>query len=151
MRMLVRRLANTAPLGTVRRLATVALLALFPLMLATVAGAEPPPSVPLWPEGAPGSIGKSGEEVVRVNEYGEHIVSNIHRPSVTVYLPSAERSTGAAVIVIPGGGHVELWMDHEGYAVGRFLADQSAAEGSCLGHKKHSQVKGRECGSLTWQ
>jgi acetyl esterase/lipase len=29
--------------------------------------------------------------------------------------------------VIPGGGHVELWMDHEGYNVASYLADHGVA------------------------
>ena len=74
--------------------------------------------LPLWPQLQPQS-----EETLRINDYGEHIVSNVHQPSITVYRPKRERATGAAVIVIPGGSHVELWMDHEGYAVGQFLAD----------------------------
>jgi endo-1,4-beta-xylanase len=32
-----------------------------------------------------------------------------------------------AVIVIPGGGHSELWMDHEGYNVAKWLSDRGVA------------------------
>jgi acetyl esterase/lipase len=35
--------------------------------------------------------------------------------------------SGTSVIVIPGGGHKELWMDHEGYRVGELLADHGIA------------------------
>jgi endo-1,4-beta-xylanase len=81
----------------------------------------------LWPNGAPGSEGKNTEEVVRINQYGEHIVSNVHHPSITLYLPTKDKATGAAVIVIPGGGHSELWMDHEGYRVAEWLSDHGVA------------------------
>ncbi|HTW58986.1 MAG TPA: alpha/beta hydrolase [Terriglobales bacterium] len=81
----------------------------------------------LWPDGAPGSEGKPANETVRVNEDGEHIVSGVHRPSITPYLPSPGNATGAAVIVVPGGGHRELWMDHEGYAVAKWLSDRGVA------------------------
>jgi acetyl esterase/lipase len=64
---------------------------------------------------------------VRINEHGEHIVSNVHAPSITVYLPSRRDATGTAVIVIPGGGHAELWMDHEGGNVAEFLAAHGVA------------------------
>jgi acetyl esterase/lipase len=87
---------------------------------------EPQP-IPLWPNGAPGSQGKTAEEVVRLTELGEHIVSSVHRPSITPYFPAATMATGAAVIVIPGGGHRELWMDHEGYRIGRWLSDHGIA------------------------
>lgn len=81
----------------------------------------------LWPNGAPGSEGRTGPEVVRLTPQGEHIVSNVHRPSITPYLPSKDAASGAAVIVIPGGGHRELWMDHEGYRVGQWLSDHGVA------------------------
>jgi acetyl esterase/lipase len=82
----------------------------------------------LWPGGAPGSEGRGAEvEKVRVNERGEHIVSNVQAPSITAFLPAAEHATGTAVIVVPGGGHTELWMDHEGYRVAAFLTDHGIA------------------------
>lgn len=81
----------------------------------------------LWPNGAPGSEGKTGEEAVRVAEKGDHVVSNIHKPSITVYLPSKEKATGAGVVIAPGGGHRELWMDHEGYNVAKWLSERGVA------------------------
>lgn len=81
----------------------------------------------LWPKGAPGSPLDAGKETVRVTERGEHIVSNVHAPSITVYAPMHGKPTGTGVIVIPGGGHRELWMDHEGYRVADFLAGHGFA------------------------
>ena len=81
----------------------------------------------LWPNGAPGSEGKTADETVRVNENGEHIVSAVHRPSITLYLPSKDRATAAAVIIVPGGGHRELWMDHEGFSVAGWLSEHGVA------------------------
>ena len=80
----------------------------------------------LWPDGAPGSEGKTGDEKLRLYE-GEHIISNIHRPSITIYLPSKEKATGTAVIVIPGGGHKELWIAHEGYNEAKWLSEKGIA------------------------
>jgi acetyl esterase/lipase len=77
--------------------------------------------------GAPGSEAKTAVEKVRVNEYGEHIISSVHHPSFTPYLPARKYRTGAAVIIAPGGGHSELWMDHEGYSVARWLSDHGVA------------------------
>jgi acetyl esterase/lipase len=84
-------------------------------------------TVLVWPDGAPGSEGRAGQQVVRLSERGEHIVSGIHAPSLTAYLPKREEAMGAAVIVIPGGGHAELWMDHEGYRVAQVLAEHGIA------------------------
>ena len=82
----------------------------------TAAAQQPIPSadraeVPLWPR-APGSEGKTGPEKVRVTDAGDHVVSSIHQPSITYFLPKKEMATGAAIIIAPGGGHRELWIDH---------------------------------------
>jgi acetyl esterase/lipase len=84
--------------------------------------AQVPDPVYLWPAGAPGSDGKFVPESVRITEQGEHVISSIHRPSILPYLPPKGTATGAAVLVIPGGGHRELWMDHEGYNVAAWLS-----------------------------
>jgi acetyl esterase/lipase len=91
-----------------------------------IAAAQPEP-IKLWPKGAPGAEGPMTPETVRINPDGEHILSNIQEPSILPYLPPKAEATGAAVIVAPGGGHVELWMDHEGYAVGEWLRDHGVA------------------------
>ncbi len=64
---------------------------------------------------------------MRLNPDGEHILSNIQEPSIIPYLPRADVATGVAVIVAPGGGHSELWMDHEGYAVAEWLSSHGVA------------------------
>ena len=64
-----------------------------------------PPSWPLWPTGAPGALGSAEEDV----------------PSVTAYLPSAQKATGTAVIVFPGGGYVHLSVAKEGIEPARWL------------------------------
>lgn len=88
---------------------------------------EEPKEILLWPNGAPGSEGKTGQEKIRISEQGDHVVSNIHRPSITPYLPEREKATGAAVIIAPGGGHRELWIDHEGYNPAKWLRDRGIA------------------------
>ena len=80
----------------------------------------------LWPNGAPGSEGKTGNEKIRVVE-GDQVVSNIHKPSITIYLPPKEKATGAAVIIAPGGGHRELWITHEGYNEAKWLSEKGIA------------------------
>ena len=81
----------------------------------------------LWPNGAPGSEGKTAPEKVRITSDGEHVITSVHQPSITVYLPSKEIATGAAVVIAPGGGHAELWVDHEGYAVAKWLSEHGVA------------------------
>lgn len=101
------------------------LLAACLLLVSNVASAQQK-EILIWPNGAPGSEGKTGNEKLRLYE-DEHILSNIHHPSVTVYLPAKDKATGAAVIVIPGGGHRELWFTHEGYNVAKWLSDKGIA------------------------
>jgi endo-1,4-beta-xylanase len=103
--------------------------ALLPLLLAcaTLVTAADPQSILLWPNGAPGSEGKTAEEAVRVTPAGDHVVSSVHRPSITPYLPAKESATGAAVIIAPGGGHSALWVDHEGHNVARWLSEHGVA------------------------
>ena len=78
----------------------------------------------LWPNGAPGSEGKTGNEKVRIAESGDHVVSNIHHPSITPYFPAKDKATGAAIIIAPGGGHRELWIDHDGYNIAKWLSEK---------------------------
>lgn len=86
-----------------------------------------PKEIHLWPNGAPGSEGKSGAETVRVTDKGEHVVSNVHFPSLTPYLPTKDQATGAAVIIAPGGGHREMWVDHEGHNLAKWLSARGIA------------------------
>jgi endo-1,4-beta-xylanase len=99
------------------------------LCLQPAAGAEQataPAVLPLYPPAATAPlVDAGGPETVRVTEQGEHVVSNVHAPSLAVYLPA--RASGTAVIVVPGGGYRELWMDHEGRNVARFLNERGIA------------------------
>lgn len=97
------------------------------LVTSSLLRAEQGEEIAIWPKTPPGTVENAGAERVRVTEAGDHVVSNVHRPSLTVYLPSREKATGAAVLVIPGGGHRELWMDHEGHQVARWLNDRGIA------------------------
>lgn len=81
-------------------------LLLLLLLLTPALAVEPGPEILLWPKGAPGSEGKTNlDTIVRIADNGERVLSNIHKPSITPYLPSVAKATGCAVIVAPGGGH----------------------------------------------
>lgn len=87
------------------------------LCCSSTARAAEPQVVPLWPAGAPGFEDRRGEP----EQAQDYWVKNIHNPSLTVFLPSADKATGAAIIVCPGGGHRELVFDAEGRDVAEFL------------------------------
>lgn len=105
-------------------------LCLVALLVGAFVGAfaAPEPAVVLlWPNGAPGSEGKTGDETMRVSAQGDHIIATVHHPSITVFLPAPGTATGAAAVIAPGGGHSELWVDHEGYNVAKYLAEHGVA------------------------
>jgi acetyl esterase/lipase len=108
------------------RLAVVALagLASRGVNAGVAVGVVPLPApVPLWPAGAPGSEAKKDLPETTVDGN----IASIHNPSLTAFLPDAGHATGAAVVVIPGGGHRFVVVEKEGYTVARWLAAHGIA------------------------
>src|SRR5678815_366828 len=54
-------------------------------------------AIPLWPDGAPGALGKEEKDI----------------PTLTPYLADPAIATGAAMVIFPGGGYGAL-APHEG-------------------------------------
>jgi len=102
-------------------------VAFFLLFSVSTFAAPHPNEILLWPNGAPGSEGKAADAVVKISQGGEESVTGVHKPSITPYLPAPEKATGAAVLVIPGGGHRVLAITHEGYNVAEWLRDRGIA------------------------
>ena len=89
-----------------------AVLLLVFVSVCNAAGAsEPPTTVPLYPDGAPGALGK---------EAGDDFHSG-DVPTLTVYRPDAGKANGASVVVCPGGGYALLATEHEGKDVAFWL------------------------------
>src|SRR5262249_55920903 len=63
-----------------------------------------PTPIPLWPAGAPGAKGDAPEDI----------------PSIQLYQPPANKASGAAIVVCPGGGYAHL-APHEGHDVAVWL------------------------------
>ncbi|KGF81512.1 1,4-beta-xylanase [Massilia sp. JS1662] len=88
------------------------------LALACAGSACAQQAVQLWPEGAPGSEKRHGEpEKLTDGAY----VSNVHDPSLTVLRADPRHANGAAMIVVPGGGHRMLVFQNEGVVAGKLL------------------------------
>jgi endo-1,4-beta-xylanase len=100
---------------------------LLTLITASALAADAGNEIPLWTGDAPGSEGRNEPEKVVSSASGERQVSSIHKPSITPFLPAKEKANGAAVLVIPGGGHRILCVDHEGAFVAQWLADRGIA------------------------
>jgi len=96
-------------------------MVLLTLMLATVFAAE----VNLWPDVPPGAQPEVWVE--RGKGTVDRAVSNVHQPTLTVYLPAKEVATGAAVVIAPGGGFEHLAIDKEGHDVAKWLARAGVA------------------------
>jgi acetyl esterase/lipase len=58
---------------------------------------------------------------------GQPTARNVSRATVTPFLPVKAKATGAAVIVLPGGGFYGLSMVAEGSAVAKWFADRGIA------------------------
>jgi acetyl esterase/lipase len=82
------------------------------MVLAIVVRAQPTAtnSFPLWPEGAPGALGKEPKDT----------------PTLTPFLPDPSAATGAALVICPGGGYGGL-APHEGEGYARFFSEHGIA------------------------
>lgn len=85
-------------------------LATLILASGTAVLAEPVPQL-LWPDGAPDSNGLHGPEKAG------NCIGNISIPTVTVYPAPEGKATGAAVVVMPGGGYGVVCVGSEGNPV----------------------------------
>jgi acetyl esterase/lipase len=97
---------------------------------AQITGWQPTPGhaqIPIWPGAVPDAAPVLGPafspERVEISGPNELIggrrstgVSNVTRPTMTIYSPTG-RNTGAAVVVFPGGGYQMLAIDLEGTEV----------------------------------
>jgi acetyl esterase/lipase len=95
------------------------------------AGADKPLVVNVWPGKPPDETGGIGPEKVRMSprltrkevEVTEptRMVTNVTRPTLTVYRPAKDRDTGAAMVICPGGGYWNLYWQLEGEEVAAWL------------------------------
>jgi acetyl esterase/lipase len=109
---------------------TLFVIALLCLTSPLCAG-EKPKLIEVWPGKAPeepGTIGPekelmSKESVKTQVEITEptRLITNVTRPTLTIYRPAKDKDTGAAVIICPGGGYWNLFWQIEGEEVAEWL------------------------------
>ena len=97
------------------------------VLLAAFAGRAQSAPVLLWPGGAPQQTEATGPDTMRITDTGEHVLTHVIAPTITPYLPAAGTQTGVAVVIAPGGGHSEIWIDHEGDHVAEYLRRHGVA------------------------
>lgn len=83
-------------------------------------GEDGPLVLNVWPDKVPGEKGDVGEEKL-TGEKGRRELSNVSKPTLTVYRPAKDKDTGVAVVIAPGGGYHILAVDHEGEDVAAWL------------------------------
>jgi acetyl esterase/lipase len=54
--------------------------------------------------------------------WNTEVVTNVTKPSLTVFKPTAESRNGTAVVICPGGGFMALSINSEGNDVAKYLA-----------------------------
>jgi len=82
----------------------------------------------LWPEKIPGAISNDDyAEKATSSEGFETMFSKVTDPALYVYLPPADKATGTAVLICPGGGYSVLAFDHEGHQIARWLNENGIA------------------------
>lgn len=85
--------------------------------------------MPLWPGAAPDARSVTEPETLATNTKDLvagrpwAYVSNVSRPTLTVYSPKG-KNTGAAVVVFPGGGYQILAIDLEGTEICDWLTSR---------------------------
>jgi acetyl esterase/lipase len=78
--------------------------------------------IPLYPGTAPGSAQKSyPEKEYFSNNWNTEIVTNVTRPTLSVFRPSADLRNGTAIVICPGGGFMALSIASEGTDVAKYL------------------------------
>jgi acetyl esterase/lipase len=107
---------------TMHRLCQFGLLLTIGCLVQAATAAEPI-VIPLWENGAPGFEDRKDEAEV---EEGWSL-TNIHNPSLTVFLPEPEKAKGVGVIVAPGGGLSKLGFKGGGVEPAEFLAENGYA------------------------
>ena len=55
------------------------------------------------------------------------IISNVSRPTLTLFLPARDRANGTAVVICPGGGYGIVAAGHEGYDIARKFNNMGVA------------------------
>ena len=88
-------------------------------------GAETPLELPVWPGAVPEDSGAIGPERVRAPSEAPtkdaKWITNVTKPTVTLFRAAKDNHTGTAMLVCPGGGYWNLAWDLEGEEVAAWL------------------------------
>jgi acetyl esterase/lipase len=80
---------------------------------------DEPPAWTIGPERVRMSPGGDRTQVEVTNK--TRLITDVTQPAITVYPASAEKNTGAAMLIFPGGGYWDLYWEIEGEEVAQWL------------------------------
>jgi len=107
-----------------RRIGSALLLLVGLFAIRPACGADPL-TVELWPGKVPGDSGINGTETSRIHQSPlvgpTKLITNVTKPTLTVYMPPREKNTGTAMVICPGGGYWDLYWELEGEEVAAWL------------------------------
>ncbi|MBK1876135.1 alpha/beta hydrolase [Pelagicoccus mobilis] len=86
----------------------------------------------LWPDGLPGNpivydesdLIKYGSWLPDARLQISRAYSNVSTPSYYLYRASRENNTGVGVVILPGGGYNDVWIDSEGHEIALQFQEQ---------------------------
>jgi len=79
--------------------------------------------IPLYQGTPPGSTPETYPEKQYFSKvWNTEVVTNVSKPTLTVFKPVPGTENGTAIIVCPGGGFMALSIDSEGIGVAKYLA-----------------------------
>ena len=87
-------------------------------------------ALPIWPNFAPGETTKNPGVALPLNPKDNPPITRIKdvtQPTMTAFLPAKENATGAAVLILPGGGFGYVVPDLEGSEAAKFLNELGVA------------------------
>jgi acetyl esterase/lipase len=95
---------------------------------------EAPLVVDLWSGKPPDEVGKIGAEYVRMSPRSDRkqvevteptrMITNVTKPTISIYRPAKDKDTGTAILICPGGGYWNLYWELEGEEVAAWLNSQ---------------------------
>jgi acetyl esterase/lipase len=94
-------------------------------------GADHPLVIEIWPGRVPDETGNIGAERTRMSPQLDRkqvevteptrMITDVTKPTLTIYRPAKDKETGTAMIICPGGGYWNLYWQLEGEEVAAWL------------------------------
>lgn len=113
------------------RRASLFSLIVFTFSAWSLARAENPQVVEIWPGKVPDEPGTIGAEKFVMSPALDHkqvevtvptkMITNVTKPTLTIYRPAKSKDTGTAILICPGGGYWNLYWELEGEEVAAWL------------------------------